>query len=225
MKKKMFLVLFVLLLTGCTNQYNINFSNDKIEEEIVSNILIQDIPVQSAAEIAAGIELDDSVTPYIEDDQYPFIDDTEKKYEKTVNKGTTSTQVKLNYTYSHDEYRNSRVFKTCFKNKELTETRNYYNLSFSGDFYCLYGDEIEVNIRTDNEVLYNNADKVNGNVYTWIINRDNKNKANISMQISKKSAKVNSIFMVIIGIVGVILVIGGFIAYKNLKNHEAVNEI
>ncbi len=225
MKKKLFLIIFVLLLTGCTSQYNINISNDKIEEEIVSNILVQDIPVQSTAEIQAGIELDDQVTPFIEDDQYPFIDDEKEKYNKTVEKKTTQTIVKLNYNYTFDEYRRSRVYNTCFQNKELVENKNDYSLNFGGKFYCLYGDELKVNIKTKNKVLYNNADEVKGNTYTWIINKDNLNKVNISMQISKTPAVVTSVAMIIIGIVGVILIAFGFVAYKNIKNRESVNEI
>ena len=55
MKKILFLVMFVLLLSGCTNQYNITFKGDKIDEEIISTILDSDIPKSTPEEIAGGV--------------------------------------------------------------------------------------------------------------------------------------------------------------------------
>jgi len=50
-----------------------------------------------------------------------------------------------------------------------------------------YMDNVVVNIKTDLKVSKNNADKVEGNTYTWIINKDNYSNKPINIEISKLS--------------------------------------
>ena len=223
MKKKfIFLSILLLSLTGCKTTYNLEFSNNNIKEDITTTILSSDIPKKDANAIS---EVDDRVTPFIENDQYPIFNDTKIKYKKKVKKENDTTIVNLKYTYSHDEFRNSNTFKKCFRHAELVDNYKDYELTFSGDFYCLYGEEVEINIKTNNKVLSNNADKVSGNTYTWVINKGNLEHANIKMKISKKSNITSYTLYVIIGIVVVVLGLLGFGAYQTVKKREEVNEI
>ena len=171
------------------------------------------------------VELDDRVTPFIENDQYPLVNNTKVKYKKKVKKSGNNTIVNLKYNYSHEEFRKSSTFKNCFRHAEFKEKRNGYSLDFSGDFYCLYGDEVVINIKTDNKVLSNNADKVSGNTYTWVINRKNLGHVKINMELSKKTNISGYIIYVIVGIIGIVLCVFGFIVFRKIKNKDSINEI
>lgn len=221
-RRLLILIVFIITLTGCSSEYNLEFSNNKIKENVVVTILDSDIPKQVENPVA---EIDDRVTPFIEGDQYPFFDNEEIVYDKKVDKVGDVTTVTLDYEYSHDEFKESNVYQSCFENALFDINRNNYLLSFSGSFYCLYGDEITINIKTNNKVNDHNADKVSGNVYTWIINQDNVQETSIQMNISDQSKTVQTVLYVVIGIVFVLLVICGYIAYKKIKNRDAVNEI
>ncbi len=225
MKKLLYILLLLVCLTGCSTQYNLEISNEGIKETIVSTILDSEIPVQTKEEINAHIELDDPITPFINGEHYPFSNNQEKKYNKDVKKENNSTIVTLKYDYKFDEYKNSRAFKECFENKTFDYDKNGYLLQMTGKFYCLYGDKIEINIKTNNKVNSHNADKVSGNTYTWIINKDNMNKADIKINISKESAYQMHIIMIILDIFGVIIIVVGYTAYKKIKNRDEINKI
>ncbi len=225
MKRKIVLFTFLLLLTGCTSEYNITISNDKIKENIVVNIPDNYIPVQTDIENNDHIEIDDQVTPFIEEDQYPFLNNNDIKYDKKVVKNGNITNVTLDYTYTLDDYKKSKAFTTCFDKKSFTKTNKGYQINLTGSFYCLYGDEVKINIKTNNEVLKNNADKVKGNVYTWIINKDNSQKVDIAMELSKKPAIIKKVIIGVLIIIFVIALGFGYNAYQKIKNRESINDI
>lgn len=225
MKKYVYILMMLLLLSGCSTKYNLEISNKGIKEEIETKILDAEIPKRTKEEVNANIELDDPITPFIENDQYPFVDNKEKKYIKEVKKNNGSTNVTLKYNYSFDDYKNSRVYKECFAQKSFDYDKKSYLLQFSGKFYCMYGNEIEVNIKTNNKVNSHNADKVSGNTYTWIINNDNKDKTNIKMNISNESAYTMPAVMIVLVIVFIILIIGGYTVFQKINNRDEINKI
>ncbi len=223
MKKKCIMfIIFMLLLTGCSSEYTLEYSNKGIKENISVQIPDSEIP---STEVDPITEPDDPVTPFIQNDQYPFLKNENKKYEKTVTKENGVTKVNLFYNYSLDEYVNSRVYSTCFQNYSFTKGPRNAVFDFSGSFYCLYGDEIKISIKTNNLVKKHNADKVSGNVYTWIINKDNVSNTDINIVISKWPAFVKPIIYAVIGITVLGLLIFGYIVYKRIINRDKVNEI
>ena len=113
--------------------------------------------------------------------------------------------------------------KICFENAVFNETDDYYYVDISGDFYCLYSDEIVINVTTDYAVLDSNAAKVNGNKYTWII--DNKYNDGIHFVVSKTVISNNSedtdgsnVFRIIAFIVLIILSGVTYFLYKKKNN-------
>ena len=221
MKKNIFILIgFIFLITGCSSEYNLEFSNDIIKEHTIVTIKDSEIPSKSSTG-----ELDDRITPFIENDQYPFYGKYDKVYKKKVTKKGDTTTVVLDYTFSHDDFKNSTVYKGCFKSSDLTETNDGYSLHMHGSFYCLYGDELTINIKTNNIVLEHNADKVSGNVYTWIINKDNMTDTNIKMEISKKNRYTKYIGYTIVIILVIGLCVGGYFVYKRFKDRDSINEI
>lgn len=210
MKKRIILLIIVgLFLTGCTNQYNISINGDTISEELISTIPSSDIIVQSEEEKAAGIEADDLITPFIEEDQYPFTNNEKIKYKKTVSKNGNNTIVKLNYDYSIDDFKKSRVYNECFEKSILSREDGYIRLAFMGEFYCLYGDSININVTSDRKILDDTADDVNNNVYSWTINDSNQDNVNIQLilddSINGSGGTVTTIIFAIVLILFIII--------------------
>ena len=222
MKRKYIIFILIIILTGCSSEYNIEFSNKKIKENIKVDILNSDILPKYDVKIYGST---DKATSFIKNDQYPFFGNEDIVYNKKVDKSGNVTHVELNYEYTHDEYLNSTAYKGCFENSELVTNKKNYNLNFYGSFYCLYGDELVINIKSNNEVISNNADKVNGNVYTWIINKDNVDNVNIQMKISKHTIYFKMIIYAIIGVLFIGLIISGYIVYKRYRERDSVNDI
>ena len=187
MKKKVLLLIASLfLLTGCTNVYNITINDNTISEEIISVIPDTDIIPRTQQEIADGIEDDDQITPFIKENQNPFIDNDKIKYKKTVSKSGNNTIVRLSYDYDIDSFKHSRVYNECFEKSVVKRENGYLRLGFVGEFYCLRGDSITINIKTNRKVLNDTADDVENNVYKWTINDSNQDKVNIQMILDDK---------------------------------------
>lgn len=222
MKKLVLIVIFVFILTGCSSEYNLEISNSKIKENIKVEILDTDIP---KAVPGIDVELNDRITPFIKNDQYPLFNNTKEKYKKSITKVGDLTTVTLKYTYTHNQFRNSNTLKTCFENASFKKTRKGYDLDLSGSFYCLYGDSIKINVKTNNVVLNHNADKVSGNVYTWVINDENVKDVNIQLSLSKKSKVVTSLLYVIASGIFLVLSILAYRFYKKYKEKDSVNDI
>lgn len=223
MKKKSILLFIIFtILTGCSSEYNIEFSNNKIKENIKVDILDSDMPKKYDETIYSSSDI---ITPFINNDQYPFFGNEEIIYNKNVSKNGNATHIELNYDYSHDEFLNSTVYRSCFENSEFVTNKKNYDLNFYGSFYCLYGEELVINIKTDNEVISNNADKVNGNVYTWIIDKENVDNVDIEMKISKHTVYYRKIVYGIVCILFIGLFIAGYVVYHKFKNRDSINDI
>ncbi len=226
MKKILFLVMFVLLLSGCTNQYNITFKGDKIDEEIISTILDSDIPKSTPEEIAGGVALDDQITPFIKMDQYPFPDRDDVKYDKDVKTNVNETVVTLKHSYTFDEYKESKAMKTCFQNAQVAQANGSYTFALKGKFYCLHGNQVEINFTTDKKVLNHNADKVTNDTYTWVINRDNAQKVDINIELSDGSNEMKSLITKIVLItLGCIVLFGGLFLYYKIQKGKELNSL
>ena len=193
-KKLLILVALIFLITGCTTEYNIVIDDSSIKEEIVSTITDEDIPVQTEEEKQAEIELDDEITPFIKEDQFPF-EDERVKYDKKVYQKDGKTIVKLTYNYSYDEFTQSKTY-SCFDKHKLSNNNGALDIEFNGGFYCLMGDSVTINLFTDKIVTETNADKVDGNKYTWTINDENVDDVSIILK-TTENIKSNSLVILL----------------------------
>ncbi len=202
LKKCLLLSFLIIILSGCTNEYNINISDDKIEEELISYIY----PIDTQYKHVDGIEDDDKITPFIEGEQYPFSDTYDKVYKKTIEKTNDYTKVSFKYDYTLDEFKNSRTLNVCFDNATYTNTKKYLYIKLE-NFKCLYSETLDINVKTDNKVMSNNADNKKNNIYTWHIDRDNINDKNIEIKIKKGMPFSDKMMYIGLGILGIIVII------------------
>lgn len=211
MKKKIFLILLPLLLTGCTINYDLVINENNISETITGSVEKSEYEIK---------DTDTSLNDFyvlINEDVNPVITENDL-YKKNIINTDNGIDYKYTYTYKKN-YDKSRIINTCFENHIIDETEDYYNIKLSGQFYCLYSDKIDINVTSNYVVLENNADKVDGNKYKWTI--DNYDNVNIALTISKSvkyeepvKAKVMSTFQIIGLIIFVVLTIITYFLYK-----------
>ena len=214
MKNKLFLIIpLLILLSGCTVNYNLNIDKNSITENITGTVTNE--------EITPEVEGRTDVNPkyyYLYLNDSALITDSNEKYTKEITDINNGKSFKFNYTYKGN-YDKSVVISNCFENHVVEETDTYYRIELSGKFSCLYSDKIDINVTSNYEVLDNNAKKVDGNKYTWTI--DNPDNVNILLTVSKTvkyetptKAKAFSTFQIVGLIVFVILTIITYILYK-----------
>ena len=208
MKKiKLFIVFIVaiLLLVGCQKEYTLTISDDKIVEEF-------DLVVPNTDENEELINLN----------YYPLHANDEVLFTKNVKDEGEFFNVHLEHTYIPEEFSNANSINECFVNKEvILDNEDYYYIKLEKLTKCMTDYEFNVNIITNNKVLSNNADKVDGNKYTWYLNDENKDNFNLEIKISKSKKINNSNLIKIVGFAIVVIVVAILMLYLAIKRKKS----
>ena len=117
----------------------------------------------------------------------------------------------------------SSLINTCFENHEIVDLGNYYSIKLSGEFYCLYAKNINVNVTSNLNVISNNAKKVKDNTYTWVINKDTTNIEFVvdkTKPFTKNNKKGSSTFRIISFVILMVLSGITYLLYKKKSNNE-----
>ena len=133
----------------------------------------------------------------------------------------------MHFRYSLEEFQNANSVNQGFYNRSIKQDDEiiYINLSnFEG-----FSSEIEfdIKLKTNNEVIKNNADKVKGNTYIWHVDKDNKKNLSIEMEIKKGTGKNASnhyqfITYIAIGIIVVVILVFVLMFAKRRKNSNRI---
>lgn len=217
MKNKFLLLIPILLLTGCTINYNLEIDSSSITETITGTVTKEEIELKDKS---TGVNI---YRNYLYNDQKVF-KDKDNLYKRSITE--EDDIVKYNYSYTYrNNYKNSRIIDTCFDNSVVEETDEFYYISLTGNFNCLYSDKVTINVTSDYAVLENNADKVNDNTYTWVINKED--DVDISITVSKElkyeqetKRKTISTFQIVGLVVLIILSLITYILYKKKNSEE-----
>lgn len=181
MKKISLLVVIIslLLLSGCNIKYNLTVTDKGVVKE--KAYFLQDNK--------NILENNDDINLYLEEKIAPY-QTVYSSYKYYKHKGLLKSYILVQKEYeSLSNYAtNSNLFKNLFERGEVTGTNNN-SFRTVGKFYydkiyddtvdpTFYINKIEINIRFYNNVLDNNADKVNKvtNTYTWIIDETTETK-------------------------------------------------
>ena len=209
--KYLFLIIIVLLFSGCSGNYNLTFNKDLSVTE----------------ELNAFIENDSDNY----DRTYKLIEEAglnEEDYEVIV----ISDEVKIVYKKKYDSfeeyYLDSKLYKMLFENIEYTKdnvgmsinTKSNLKLDDKDNQNIINSydmDDFKINIKVPSFVVKkNNADSVKDDTYTWTLNSDDTYKE-ISIKYDYKQGGVGSIIMlVLIGIASTIIIV--YVVHTILKN-------
>lgn len=213
---KLFIFLLVFCLTGCDVTYNLTITNDNMIESV--NFWYSDNE--------ANRQLLDQ---YLSVSHQAYFDmDTSLTHNYNQSKMSKDDKIgmNLNYSYENDDLQKSSLLSRCYYKKNVINTDTQIVINTEGPISCMYMDgvkefdNLEINIITKLKVLENNADKVDGDTYTWIINEDNYKDHPINIKISKESKWKVSFWMVIVAIIIILLICVIFAYVTYLKNKK-----
>ena len=228
MKKiKIFIFLcLILLLSGCSVEYDLTLNDDlTVSEKVV------------ATEKTKRME---ALTKQKGKQAVNYLYDMFKRNGEDIT--LTSREDEYN-TYAtaitfHEDINDyaSKFSSDVFDNVNVTKDGNIITFSakqkelLSSDTnYSLLYDDITVNITIPFEVTSNNADKVNGNTYTWNIKKDSDYKTiEFSYKEGNKKDEVNinvnnetyNIHYGVVIAVGLVIIIGSIVLFVYIKNKK-----
>lgn len=211
MKKIILISTILFLLSGCTINYNISLEDNQIKEKVTSKFNYKKLDSDSLSSLQ-GLE---------EWGIYAFKGDTITMHDTTVKYKRKKANINIEYDYDTDNFINAYLPNTCFDNYIYLNEEDYYYIELTGKFGCMYADEINISLTTNNIVEDTNA-KIKNNKYIWTINNANKDNTNIYIKISKEQTKSQSKFLKgfktfsLVALV-VLTLIAAFL-YKTIKN-------
>ena len=212
-KKELFLIVLVLLLTGCKANYILKYENGEFSEhlEIVSD--------------------EDN---YQEDEAHPTYDNLKKNDTSAVKDGSekwivdkdsTMYDIKISHNLNKTTLDDLSIVYECFSKHTYKEDDNSIYYYAFGDYTCDYLDEDSSFIlETKTKVVESNANDKSVDKYIWNLNSKEVKENGIYFQIMKenKTKKKDSSLIpwyikLVLSIIVVVSVIGS-ITY--IKNHS-----
>lgn len=205
--KKIFIICFLsLILFGCSNaEYNLTINDDSFYEDI--NVYFDN----------------DSSYSFIDYDFYPLHSNVDNIYEKKIENFNGMTKLNLKYKYSVEEFGNSNTLNQCFDYKDLDFNDDFYYINIGNFNGCITNPDFVINIKTNNKVLFNNANSVKNNVYSWYINSDNVNDFSLEIKVSKGIYKLETKYVILIfSFILFLLLILSYIFFKKKKSSDNI---
>ena len=227
MKKRIYILILVLFMaTGCVCRYDLVIDDNMYKESVTiatndsqeKNNLNRKwtIPVDKDNYYLGDENVDDTYANYIYDYQ---LDDNKLTFK---------------HSFMRSDYLNSTAVALCYKTLSVSSYQKTIVLSTSNKAMCFDSypslSKIVVNVTISKKVISNNADKVEGNTYTWNIDRNNANNKSINLvfesnenddtqnsTISNRIKDSKYTMYIFAGILLVIILIIYFI-FNNLKN-------
>lgn len=219
MKKIVLLFMFTILLTGCSCDYELNISDDKVVENV-------DIS------LPYSMDSDDrrKFLEYTKVDNLAVVGGLDNPYYDMSARADNYGDI-YNFNYSYDKehpIKNARAMQSCFEKYKVEETSSYYMFVFRGEFKCKYKfDDVNITVKTNNEVPKHNStdyDEKEG-VYRWKIDSSNASDVDIKLLVQKDKypekikEQSNNLFINIFLIVGILVsIVGGIIFTKKVLN-------
>lgn len=213
--KKIIIILCLVLLSGCSVNYNLDITSSKVKETMEFDITETDYQIYNDNNEE---KLSATLYEYFDEREILAFDNMNYKdfHKKNLTKGNRSLNVKYSYDYTYLDFYNSYAINNCFEDYVVLNEDDYFYIKAYGKFNCYY-DDTYINIKTDRRVINQNADSYKDGVYTWKITKDKMDNVNILFQVEKDEVFEEPVneenksidFMSIIGLIfGFILLIG-----------------
>lgn len=210
--KIVFLVLIILLVTGCAGTYNLTIGEDLTVKENLS--------VNFSGEESSYEKIYDLLKrENVKEDEYTLT--------------TEGYNLKLDYNHEYtsieDYLLNSLLYKQLFDNitydsdnKEVSlSTGNIFNLSNSKLNNSYNIKNLQINVTTPLDVVEENADKISENTYTWTIDNTTKEKY-MYLTFSKGSNLLNKGTTIVLCVMVVAIAISAIIMIKRLSESRKI---
>ena len=231
-KRIIMLCFMCLLISGCHADYELNVSNDAIEDKVYFTlksddyekaIFINQLFQISNMQYTNDEEIGKVVIDKLRNDTLIPGYNIDGAYVRKVK----NDDISLSFLYQGDSFEHSYIFNNCFDNFIYDSNSNYYVIQGAGAFKCLVNDKESIAIQSDYQVINHNADKVVGNKYIWNFDRKNNLNHELYIQISKKykAPKNNYWSFIVLGIILIGMFIYKFFLKKDRKSIFKNNEV
>ena len=115
------MILSVLLLTGCTVNYNLEVENNSLKEVIYGTVTKEET-TNDANSTAPNI-----VNELIYSEKVPLAEGT-SAYNREIYENGSDINYKFSYNYDMSDFESSSLINTCFENHEIVDLGDaYYN--------------------------------------------------------------------------------------------------
>ena len=147
MKKIIYMFVFIVLVTGCSNNnidisyvednvinYNLNIS-DVFKENIYFG-MSKDYYNDLKKQIKSNKIMDAFSLAYLlaTDKLYPLYYNGDSYYQKTIVNNNNNVGVRLKYNYTEDDFLYHNYIMSCFDNYEINSKDDYFELILMGKF-------------------------------------------------------------------------------------------
>lgn len=233
--KIIFIFLISFILSGCTVNYDVIIKSD--------NSVIEKIDIFRATDELLEIynEIEDAEK---QDKGLKYFDTLKYDYEYRKRTGGLSILLSKNINALKELFEEA-LYSNLYSSYELIEMDDYISFKTVGDYTPAgifttengeYGrnlvDKINLNVQFHNEVLSNNADKVDkkNNIYTWFISKEDDFK-NIQFKIGSKKRHdvILKYFLkeniLVISLLLILTIVPTVVLLTIKKNTKLINEI
>ena len=208
--KIILLVLLVLILTGCKGEYNLEINKDlSLKEEINFSIDNTGDTYDKTIELFENNNIDDSLYRVTQNDEYVNVHYEEEftSFEDYILNSKFYSMFFGNEDFKKD---NKSIYYKGLANLKLDDNSNSSNLNNS-----YYISNMNINLTIPFVIKDHNADSVNGNTLTWILDEENTFK---NIKFSFDYLKKNNLYIIIIVLcLGVIIGTIGLFTRNYLK--------
>lgn len=209
LNKFLILCLIILLLSGCSSEYNLFVSDNLFKDNIHFEYF-----------------KDESLPFSIDKPVYVFHNDLYTVYDKKIKNKRNLSILDFNYTYKPKDFVNANSFNYCFVEKNIiVDNNDYFEFNISKYNGCVLKNNFDIKIKTNNKVLEHNADSVNGNTYIWHVDTNNPDIFNLHMKIAKgvlvNNYSINYVLLIICSIC-LFLIISIFIFRYKFKYRNKI---
>ena len=229
------LTLITITCTGCSVEYNLNITEDNIEESISVTDYISSNRTKKDILNHYNMWYPTFVN-YITDGETIEIEDFSEKvngieyHNKSIIELNNGYKYTYKYTYPIDKYYDSYVLANTFIETSIYENSETLVLrTDKKNLLCQYNyfDSVKINIIVDPKIYklnYTNTSNIINNTYTWVLDRKNCDNSQIILTLNKEDKKENPSsnvnnenkkengYMFYIFLIGIILII--FFGYK-----------
>jgi len=201
LKNKSLFIIILILITGCSVEYNLNIDSSFSEHTVY-------IP-ESSEEMIDGTQYR---LPALFSESRLTYDNSNLKEIKYYNiKTLKDNKFSFNFVYDDNQLNDSNIANSCYQFFSVDAKENEVSILTGNKFYCfdVYEelDSVTININSNYKVIQSNADKIVGKKHTWYITRENASNKPIIF-VYDKSKKNMTIMQYLIDNVPLVVVVG-----------------
>lgn len=228
-KKLSISLLSIMILSGCTAEYNLNINKDLLVDESIT--IKESIFKVRKQELNVDFFVDSNIERYSSNKDYSLY-----VYEKKIDSSHASVIASTTYLDFLSYKKDSVIINELFSAFNILNDNNIYkfgykakpkediNIFVDDELYSSLFEDLKVNIKLPFRVISSNADSVdiNSGVYTWKYTKDGNIKdINIEFDVNKaKIGKTEQGLYFLSGFVIIILALVGYAYYRYRSNNR-----